>query len=1096
MGQHARIQIEFSLLKKRIRLIFLGLTLMLSHSASSDPLNDMELLQRKALAAFENGDYVRMEQMSRQVHELAVISFGKQDPDTAVLQGELALSLYHQGRYTEAIKQYQEAQKILRAVRGDRHADTLDNLNGLAQALNGQGNYQEAEKLHRRILEIRRGTLGEKDPLTLRSLNNLADTLSHQGRLDEAEVLHRQRLRILGNTPAQSFPGTSFDATQLDIITAQNNLAIVLLRKNQFAEAHRLLLDNLTRQKTQYKSPDHPDIAKTHNALSSLFLELGELEEARKAVDEALVIQKKKLGENHPSTVNSKNSKALLVYKQAKRYEVGSPHRKSLLDDAELLCEEALAATRKSFDKYNLKATSILNTLGLILMAQNRWVDAEKTFRLALDTRKEAKDDSAHVIRLLDNLAITLVDQQRDQEAEQYYRESITLARTSDAQVYSLSANAHLGALLVRQNRLPEAVAPYDTAVQILDQLFASTRGLPEEFRHTFVGQYASIYRDFIQLLLSLHAQQPQAGHDRKALEIASRQQSRVFTELLRQAQVRGYDRDPVFQELKVQRDSLRTQVATLTEQRTTVPVAAPEADAKKANLSRALEEKREALRAVDERLRRDYPRFVELEQPAPVTVDALQALLQPGEAVWTLVMLPEQTALFVVTRDRFRLQPVEVSRQKLTDQVARVRRPLEQVSKQKNNLAPATDLDPADLHQLYQHLITPVSDLLQDARRMLVVADGPLYNLPLELLVTRFGEAEIRAFGSVHRLTEGNNPDRAYLSQYATLDYLDNHYRFQYLPSLAALVAQRRLTQASSTTPGSATTTDPAISPPPTLIAFADPIFGPEELPTQNGTTRGVPTSPDYSAATQTTLQLLTRSGALKKPLLRLSDTADEARAIAGLLRVDPQRHLYLRARAQEQTLYDLNDRGQLRGLRYLLFSTHGLLGGQFLSPEAPDTPDTPLRRTNFASAVEPREPALALTLVGDLHGQDGFLKMSEVLGLNLDTDLVVLSACNTAGEVAPKDNRGEGFVGLTRTFLFAGARRLLVSHWNVDSAASRELMTATFTRLQAGQAPADALADARREIRHQTFQIPGSGAGVAYAHPYFWAPFVVVGD
>ena len=77
----------------------------------------------------------------------------------------------------------------------------------------------------------------------------------------------------------------------------------------------------------------------------------------------------------------------------------------------------------------------------------------------------------------------------------------------------------------------------------------------------------------------------------------------------------------------------------------------------------------------------------------------------------------------------------------------------------------------------------------------------------------------------------------------------------------------------------------------------------------------------------------------------------------------------------------------------------------------------------------------------------------MSEVLGLDINTDLVVLSACNTAGE---KPNQGEGFVGLTRSFLYAGTRRLLVSHWSVGSESTRDLMVATFTQLQAGQHPA----------------------------------------
>src|SRR5262245_2755190 len=156
------------------------------------------------------------------------------------------------------------------------------------------------------------------------------------------------------------------------------------------------------------------------------------------------------------------------------------------------------------------------------------------------------------------------------------------------------------------------------------------------------------------------------------------------------------------------------------------------------------------------------------------------------------------------------------------------------------------------------------------------------------------------------------------------------------------------------------------------------------------------------------------------------------------------------------------------LSSTRYLLFSTHGLLGGEI-------------------SAVA--EPSLALTLVGNPPGVDGFLSMSEVLGLKLGADLVVLSACNTAGE--PDAARiGEGFAGLTRSFMYAGARSLVVSHWPVASQATVVLMTAFFEELATGKGKAEALAAARRRLRATAQN------GVQLAHPYFWAAFVIVGE
>ena len=89
-------------------------------------------------------------------------------------------------------------------------------------------------------------------------------------------------------------------------------------------------------------------------------------------------------------------------------------------------------------------------------------------------------------------------------------------------------------------------------------------------------------------------------------------------------------------------------------------------------------------------------------------------------------------------------------------------------------------------------------------------------------------------------------------------------------------------------------------------------------------------------------------------------------------------------------------------------------------------------------------------LTLVGNLEGEDGLLTMREVIeDLDLNAELVVLSARNTAGESADAQN-GEGFAGLTRGFMYAGAKGLLVSHWSVESLSAKDLMNESFRHLK----------------------------------------------
>src|ERR1700682_2792396 len=120
----------------------------------------------------------------------------------------------------------------------------------------------------------------------------------------------------------------------------------------------------------------------------------------------------------------------------------------------------------------------------------------------------------------------------------------------------------------------------------------------------------------------------------------------------------------------------------------------------------------------------------------------------------------------------------------------------------------------------------------------------------------------------------------------------------------------------------------------------------------------------------------------------------------------------------------------------------------------------------------------------------------MDKILGLKLDADWVVLSACNTAAG----DGAGaEAVSGLGRAFFYAGARALLVTNWPVETSAARLLTTDTFRR-QAAE-PALPRAEALRQAMLALIDGPGvvdaQGRVVfSYAHPIFWAPFSLVGD
>jgi len=104
-----------------------------------------------------------------------------------------------------------------------------------------------------------------------------------------------------------------------------------------------------------------------------------------------------------------------------------------------------------------------------------------------------------------------------------------------------------------------------------------------------------------------------------------------------------------------------------------------------------------------------------------------------------------------------------------------------------------------------------------------------------------------------------------------------------------------------------------------------------------------------------------------------------------------------------------------------------------------------------------------------------------------------VALSACNTAGESAQANN-GEGFAGLTRAFMYAGAKSLLVSHWAVDSLSTEKLMTDTFRNIKGGMPGLTAVSNAQRELLKGGYD--RGQYHFSRANPFFWAAFVYVGD
>ena len=217
---------------------------------------------------------------------------------------------------------------------------------------------------------------------------------------------------------------------------------------------------------------------------------------------------------------------------------------------------------------------------------------------------------------------------------------------------------------------------------------------------------------------------------------------------------------------------------------------------------------------------------------------------------------------------------------------------------------------------------------------------------------------------------------------------------------------------------------------------------------------TSPLPDAGQTESSTTSPLLVMAQPNAEGLPPLRFA--AQEAQAIAALYGVQP----FIGDTATEATL-----RNNAPGSRLIHIAAHGQLN---------------VKNPLFSRLILAPD-------AGPQAEDDGALEVHEVYGLDLThTEMVTLSACQT--QLGSQSN-GDDIVGLSRAFIYAGAPTVVASLWSVDDEATAVLMEAFYTHLKAGMGKAEALTAAQSDLRHDA-------AHPQWAHPFYWAAFVLTGD
>lgn len=456
-------------------------------------------------------------------------------------------------------------------------------------------------------------------------------------------------------------------------------------------------------------------------------------------------------------------------------------------------------------------------------------------------------------------------------------------------------------------------------------------------------------------------------------------------------------------------------------------------------------------LKAVDNEIETRFPAWAELTSPRALSVRETQGLLKEDEGLLLVMVNPEATYVWGVTRDRVAwARAGDLGAEAMTEAVNTLRASLTGTPVSRGQEVDplifagrrAAPFDRAVSHRLYSRVVKPVEQVFVGKSTLITVVTGALTTLPLAVLST---SAPTGRDDAVDALDD--------------TEWLMDRYALATLPAVSSLKALRCHLVAtpadrSPGCPAAVSTGRPVqVAERLPLVAFGAPVL--TGVPDEGG--RGSPSADQVMGTGR--LADVAKLKAL--PYLRGSRLELET-----LKSRYPDSVVRIGAEATERSVRAL-DAPALERARFVVFSTHGLMAGSAAS-----------------------EPGLVLTPPDEAtEADDGYLSASEAAQLKLNAEFVVLSACNTAAS----DGRpgGEGLSGLARAFFYAGARSMMVSHWEVSDAATTKLITETFASLDARQATdpgvrARALQAGMRAVRAER----------RWSHPAYWAAFTLVGE
>ena len=662
----------------------------------------------------------------------------------------------------------------------------------------------------------------------------------------------------------------------------------------------------------------------------------------------------------------------------------------------------------------------------LALAGMNRWEEAVKRFD-AIDHEMEGLKIKSALANAMWLRGPIYLHTGRYSEAKKRYENSLkyNVENFGENHYFTSYTRGMYAIALWRTGDQDGARKQFEQAIQNITSPDALTGDFAEDLFRRNGKKY--IFQNYIDLLATTADKDPKDAAI--IFQMADHLNSSSVQQALSDAAVRSGVNIPGLSDVIRKEQDAKNEAATLMSY-----ITSQGSEGDKKRNPQVIEQMQKRMREL-EGLRKEYkaqiqkgfPEYFQLIQPkAPSHTDIAQQL-KPDELFVSILPMEKQTYVWAINSSgKVSFHQWQVGEKEGAKLVDKIRKTLDVAGL--GNKAPVFDY--ADAHTVYKGIFGPIESEMLDKKHVIVATSGSFANMPLGVLV--------------RKPVASPNP--------ANAAWLIKDTAISQVPTASGWLSLKRYAKVPSSTQP--------------LIAWGDPLF-------DNKASQQVAAAPAASTvraviSTRSTMQTgleqsQNDSYLAYSKIPPLPETRDEVNELAKILAADTKLDVILGADATRQSVLKSSASGQLGKKQVVVFATHGLLAG--------DLPNLNQPALAMASTANPADSPL--------------LTLEDVLGLKLNADWVVLSACNTAGA----DGRAEeALSGLARGFFFAGSRSLLVTHWSVESESAMLLTTHTFAAYK--KDPQMRRAEALKQAMVETMKLP------QYAHPAYWAPYALVGE